>query len=168
MIWMRKSLSTLYKKYTTCEITATNPFNFCWYLEISDGLVPVGIIGDAWSWAGKTELLHGVDWPPVVCWTSVAIQAAVLQGERWEGRYRKEEEKKAGGGDGAWLRRTRSIDAATAENISQGSPSTVWAAQANLHPLNSNYLKPQGFNWKPTANQNISHCPVSVYKCLFS
>lgn len=41
--------------------------------------------------------------------------------------------------------------------------STVQTAQADLHPLASNYLKAQGFNWKPTANQNISQSPVFLF-----
>lgn len=61
MFLTRTSLSMLYKKCTMCGITTTNPFNLWWYLEISDGLVPVVIISDARSWAGKIEILHGID-----------------------------------------------------------------------------------------------------------
>lgn len=46
--------------------------------------------------------------------------------------------------------------------------STVPTAHRDLSHLTSNYWQAQGFNWKPTANQNVSCFIPSVYKYLFS
>lgn len=66
------------KKCTMRGITATNPFNLWPYLDISDCLVPAGIIWDVQFQNGKSEMLRGVHRPWVVCWTSAAAQPAVI------------------------------------------------------------------------------------------
>lgn len=52
--------------------------------------------------------------------------------------------------------------AATIENTSQGSPLRI--ALSKLPRQTSILsLQTQGFNWKPTGNQDLSHSPVTPF-----